>query len=227
MRRRRLRLSAAIFSLYPAGTRISPPLPTHLLPSFPQTFGLVEMEERGTDSTMSVVFKIKYVFVQSSLPSGVCVDDSPTGHHYWATELEDDPAVQFISPALRFHMKAMFLYTFLPGRGLSCSYPNPAPGNEQEETPFRSGQQLGACGWEGVGGGARNLYNNPCKEKRLPRSPALPSSPQFTLQPERRNMITNRNLSISVSGLRPKATGASFTGFYCSPLCSWPSSHIV
>lgn len=64
MRRRRVRLSAAIFSLCPAETRISPPLPTHLLSSFPQTFGLVEMEERGTDSTMSVVFKIKYVFVQ-------------------------------------------------------------------------------------------------------------------------------------------------------------------
>lgn len=115
---------------------------------------------------MSVVLKIKYVSVQYSLPSGVCVDDSPRGHRYWATEREDSPAVQFISPALCFHMKAMFLYSFLPGRGLSCSYPNPAPGNEQEETPFRSGQQLGACGWEGVGGGARNLYNNPCKEKK-------------------------------------------------------------
>lgn len=87
----------------------------------------------------------------------------------------ESPAVQFISPALRLPMEAMFLYSFLPGRGLSCSYPNPAPGNEQEETPFRSGQQLGACDWEGVGGGARNLYSsNSCKEKRLPRSLALP-----------------------------------------------------
>lgn len=102
----------------------------------------------------------------------------------------------------------MFLYSFLPGRGLSCSYPNPAPGNEQEETPFRSGQQLGACGWEGVGGGARNLYNNPCKEKKATQEPSFAFfMPQFTLQPERRNMITNRNLSISVSGLRPRQRG--------------------
>lgn len=134
------------------------------------------MEEKGTNSTMSVVLNIKYVSVPYSLPSGVCVDGSPTGHRYWATEREDGPAVRFISPALCFHMKAMFLYSFLPERGLSCSYPNPAPGNEQEETPFRSGQQLGACGWEGVGGGARNLYNNPARKKMLPRSPALPSS---------------------------------------------------
>lgn len=85
------------------------------------------------------------------------------------------PAVQFLSPALCLHMKALFLYSFLSGRGLSCSYPNPAPGNEQEETPFRSGQQLGACGgkvWEE--GQEISTVTPACMEKRLPRSPALP-----------------------------------------------------
>lgn len=54
----------------------------------------------------------------------------------------------------------------------------------------------------------------PARKKRATQEPSVAFfTPQFTLESERRNMITNRNLSISASGL-----GASFTGFYCSPL---------
>lgn len=100
---------------------------------------------------------------------GVCVHDRSTEPRSW-----DQGLLFVISPALCRHKKAMFLYSFLPGRGLSCPYPNPAPGNQQEETPFRSEQQLGAFSWGAVGGGARNLYHDSCKEERLPRNPALP-----------------------------------------------------
>lgn len=90
MPRRRVHLSAATvspFALLEPGSLL-PSLPTYSHPSR-RPSDWVQMEEKGTDSTMSVVLKIKYVSVPYSLPSGVCVDDSPTGHRYWATERED------------------------------------------------------------------------------------------------------------------------------------------
>lgn len=87
-----------------------------------------------------------------------------TGPQLWATEPQesDSPTVLFTyrppqasagtSPRPHHHLKAPLLHSSLPRWGLSCPYPNPAPGSLQEKTPFRSGQPLGRCGGRGEGG---------------------------------------------------------------------------
>lgn len=155
--------SAAILLLSPATTRSLSSSPYLLLslPPPPQILTLVEMEAGWGHGTSSVIFKIKDFFFVTlpSSPSqwGLClstVSAIPTDPQLWAAELEnlDSPTVLFTYLTPTPQLKTTLLCSFLPRQGLSCPYPNPAPGNMQEETPFRSGEQLGRCGGRGEGG---------------------------------------------------------------------------
>lgn len=150
---------AAILLLSSATT--CSPLPTSFSGSPPQLeiLRLVEMEAGWRHRASSVIFKINlsfFLYVCSPLHSGVeggrelspsRASAIPTGPQLWAAELEESRGPLFCSLTGPLNSppppEATPLYPFLPRPGLSCPYPNPASGNLQEETPFRSGQQLG------------------------------------------------------------------------------------
>lgn len=137
----------------------------------------MEMETQWCHGTISVIFKIKLFFCTVPSPSQSFCHSHSSGQQSW--KILDSSTVLFtcLLPPPEGHP----LHCFLPRLGLSCPYPDPAPGNIQERDSLPVCTAAGEVWGEGEGW---NLCCDSCKnEAGPPRSSELSSSSCLSLLP--------------------------------------------